>query len=557
MAIEIAPLTQREYIQDMYDDKKPDSKLRPAFDDPEIDAIVRGIEEDVETERSVQRNINHYKKTVPAFRAIFEEVPAQGHQKKEEEQKPENTEEKTVSSFVELLESAKLDSSLARGACPWLDKYVEFSKKASPEGYEDYHVACGLWALSTASARRIYLPMQLERFYGNLSIALTGRSSLFAKSLTAKVAKHILENAGLGYLIGPNRATPARLLSIMSGLQIPADYNDQSSEMQEYKKKELAMSAQKGLFFDELGKFIQGTERKGSTTADYIEILLEMDACPDKYKNETVIRSSEPIERPYLPVLGGMTPANLRQNAQAGAAFWSDGWWGRFSFATAPSDDAKDEALETGELLIPEELTRPIKDWHRRLGIPVYDIIEQVDQSGKPTGKHQIEVCVPPTETACTIAPDAYQAWKQYRSALKTITKKSENEDFDASYQRLPTTALRIAVLIASLENNNRIELRHWAKAQELAEMFRKGLHCLYDQVNSSGTNGLFEKKLLKEIEKKFSPDKEFNTRVLARTSSQFSNEKAERVNQTLESFERAGFLARVPGKRAWYTLAK
>ena len=30
----------------------------------------------------------------------------------------------------------------------WLDAYIEFSRHMSPEGYEHFHEACGIWILS-------------------------------------------------------------------------------------------------------------------------------------------------------------------------------------------------------------------------------------------------------------------------------------------------------------------------------------------------------------------------------------------------------------------------
>ena len=48
---------------------------------------------------------------------------------------------------------------------------------------------------------------------------------------------------------------------------------------------------------------------------------------------------------------------------------------------------------------------------------------------------------------------------------------------------------MRIAALLASLENNGVIEMRHWAKAQEIAERWRRSLHELYSQVNSAGNS--------------------------------------------------------------------
>jgi hypothetical protein len=56
--------------------------------------------------------------------------------------------------------------------------------------------------------------------------------------------------------------------------------------------------------------------------------------------------------------------------------------------------------------------------------------------------------------------------------------------DLRASYGRLPENAMKFAMIMASLSNNNHIEMCHWAKAQELIEIARYNLHKLYAQVN-------------------------------------------------------------------------
>ena|SRR5215475_15476569 len=40
------------------------------------------------------------------------------------------------------------DESLAAIASPWLDSYVDFSRKWAPEAHDGFHEACGLWVLS-------------------------------------------------------------------------------------------------------------------------------------------------------------------------------------------------------------------------------------------------------------------------------------------------------------------------------------------------------------------------------------------------------------------------
>src|SRR5579885_3382020 len=79
--------------------------------------------------------------------------------------------------------------------------------------------------------------------------------------------------------------------------------------------------------------------------------------------------------------------------------------------------------------------------------------------------------------TACTLSLAARQAWVNYDHALRQMCLKLGHEDFNGSYVRLAETAMRLAVLLASLSNNNHIELRHWAKAQELTEILRANLH--------------------------------------------------------------------------------
>jgi len=55
--------------------------------------------------------------------------------------------------------------------------------------------------------------------------------------------------------------------------------------------------------------------------------------------------------------------------------------------------------------------------------------------------------------------------------------------DLDGNYGRLHEKALRVAALPASVENGGRVEMRHWARAQEVAERWRLHAHRLYGQV--------------------------------------------------------------------------
>ena len=76
-----------------------------------------------------------------------------------------------------LPESAQLDPELGDGVANWLDEYVALSRLWSPRAYDDFHIACALWMLSTVAARRVVCHFGGSR-YTNLYIALVARSSL-------------------------------------------------------------------------------------------------------------------------------------------------------------------------------------------------------------------------------------------------------------------------------------------------------------------------------------------------------------------------------------------
>lgn len=399
------------------------------------------------------------------------------------------------------------------GACPELDWYVEFSKKASDRAWPDFHQFCGLWLMSVVAGRRVYLEIKKKKFYTNLMLAQCATTSMYAKSFTANVAKQFLYELDLGYTLAPNRITPAKLLSDMAGGHVPAHFEDLEPEKQERARRKLGMPGQKGLLFDELGLFIQGMLRKNSTNADFADLLMSLDECPPSYENSTIARGGEEIEKPYLTLLGNMTPANLRQNAKAGADFWHDGFWARISFIVAPPVDKNQEDqgppqlsdLDDIELPYPPALLESLRNWHERLGIPVCHLEQKTNAKGDLVDDYAIHRGDLP-ETACSITREAQQAWINYDYALRQLCLKLPHDDFNGSYVRLAETAMRIAVLLASLSGNNYIELKHWAKAQELTEILRKNLHELYAHVNVADITSTFaktvEEKILDYVEK-------------------------------------------------------
>src|SRR5256885_11031420 len=75
----------------------------------------------------------------------------------------------------------------------------------------------------------------------------------------------------------------------------------------------------------------------------------------------------------------------------------------------------------------------------------------------------------------------------------------SSNTDLDGNYARFAAKALRISMLAGSLENNNIIEMRHWALGQEIAERWRANLHSVFLEINepSQTVNEAIEERII------------------------------------------------------------
>ena len=406
---------------------------------------------------------------------------------------------RTEQSYPPLPNGLLFSPELTRGVLPSREEYIRYSKEVSPEGYKDFHEATFWSMLSTVAARRIAIPIS-TRQYTPLYIILTARSTLYAKTATANVMRKILKAADFDWLLGSARITPQKLLSEMAGT-IPANYGEMLPEEQSRIKRRLAMAGQRGWYYNEFGKFVKSMLKPNSIMADFNELLLVMDDCDDQFEYATQIRGTEVIDRPYLSLLGSMTPSSIRDHVQAGAESWTDGFNAQFVFVAPPREEAALNApFGLREVPLPYDLIRQLKAWSDRLGIPTVELEPVRNKQGKETGKYTKIYSRELQETPIRPSEETYEAWKRYRSALKDIHMKFNHDDLDASYGRLPIKALRVAGLVASFENSPQIEIQHWAIAQEVAERWRGSLHQLYSQVNLPDTAPTLEDKILEKI---------------------------------------------------------
>lgn len=416
-------------------------------------------------------------------------------------QQPESNIKPYAFELPALPESARIDPAVGVGACPWLDAYIDFSRRWSPRAFDDFHEAVGLWVLSTVAARRVQAHMGKPRFT-NLYIALTARTSLYTKSSTAEIGIQLLNKAGIAYLLAADCSTPQKFISDLT-TKLPEEYEDLSPEQQEVKRRRLGFAGQRGWYYDEFGQHVSAMLREGGIMADFRGLLRRFDDTPERYEYGTIGRGSDIIERPYLALLANLTPADLRPFARRGSGLWGDGFLARFALITPPEGGRLRDRFPSGERVLPGELLTPIANWHHHLGIPKVDLSDVLDKNSQPTGKKQVDSISPLVSFPLDIPPDVTDAFYAYLDGLLDMVEKSENHDLDGNYARLAEKALRVSMLLASISGVP-LGLAHWARAQETTERWRAGLHELYSQINEPGLSAEkeTEERLLLTIQK-------------------------------------------------------
>jgi hypothetical protein len=345
------------------------------------------------------------------------------------------------------------EASSGSGFGPFLDEYIQFSRRRSPEAYDLYHLACGLFVLSTIAARRFAIPKGKE-FYPNLYLVLIGPSGIFAKSTTASVAKDVVSAAGAEkYLI--RWATPERLVQKMA--------EDDSS-------------GQRALVFGEIGGLVRELGQ-GERFGAYHSLLRDLYDCEKQYSRSTISRQDEKVSRPYLSVIGTATPADFIIVAHRFSPFWRDGFLARFLLAAPPlNQPVITETLGSHLEPIPETLVTKLRDWDGRLGAPTL-------VASDPEIVAEGQVVIPQVREAIIDWRPVEDAYDQYRRELRGLFNNREvHEDLTATYNRFPDGALKIAALVASVEGKDVIEMSDWEIALRVVDQFRASLHYVHQQ---------------------------------------------------------------------------
>jgi hypothetical protein len=388
-----------------------------------------------------------------------------------------------------LPQAVRLLASNPDVACPWLDRYIEFSRRWSPRSFDHYHETVAIWLLSTVAAKRIYVDVGGRR-HPSLYAALVGHTSLYAKTTAARIATDALEMAGLSWLLGPDDCTPQRLIVDLKA-SVPDDYDNLDAERQAWHRNRAALAAQRGFYLDEFGRHIASMMREGSVYADFRGLLRQLDDCPRRYIASTIARGESLIDNPYISILACLTPRDLRPFARRGSSLWGDGFLARFALVCPPANYRRGkDRFPAGERQFDAKLAGELGDWNRRLGVPDVSMtdVRDNDGNGKPSKRTTKRLSIKPlVSRVYPLDNDVREAFDAYNDALLDMVEAGAvPEDLAGNYSRFAEKALRVSLLLASMGGDTRIRMKHWARAQAMAERWRDGLHHLYNQVNDT-----------------------------------------------------------------------
>jgi Protein of unknown function (DUF3987) len=235
-------------------------------------------------------------------------------------------------------------------------------------------------------------------------------------------------------------------------------------------------------------------------------ILRRFDDHRDRLSHDTIGRGLDEIVKPYLSLLANVTPADLKPYARARSPLWSDGYFARFAFVVAPLTDYGSAHYPKGRLTYPAALVSGLKRWHDRLGVPEVRVVPVLDEKSKPSGRYRL-AGGGLSETTYTLSDSVWEAYYRYDAGLRQLIGQAETQDLDGSYARFPMKALRIAGLLASMEDDaqqprHTIGLHHWYRGRQIAERWRASLHRLVNQLADELPGESREQRIEQRIER-------------------------------------------------------
>jgi hypothetical protein len=366
-------------------------------------------------------------------------------------------------------------------ACaPWIDTYIGYARSISPMTPRLFHESSALWLASTAIARRVVLDMPFGKVYPNLYFLWLAETTLYRKTTGQAIPRSIAAKL-FPYLVAPQDTTPEAMLNDMAGSE-PANLVHLTPQMQEAWKDQRGYSAQRGMIMDEMSGMLASAGR--DYNAGLIESYLRFYDCEEKYIRSTKGQGWQVVNNAYVSILGASTPRGMSQHISADH-LWGMGWWPRFAILT-PLDE-RPEWEDPHEVPEPPSLTDALRLLIGRLPHAVWP--------------------QPVQAISANIVDSAFDTWSKYNKALSydLLTEELDHRLY-GTYGRLPTSALKVALILATLDWTDRAPTpvildQHINKAMQITERWRESAHRALSMAQQSEYEG-YKRRVLRILSK-------------------------------------------------------
>jgi hypothetical protein len=177
----------------------------------------------------------------------------------------------------------------------WLAAYSQYTE--GTEAPSHFHLWCGMWAIGSVLARKVWIDMGAFDWVPNQYIVFVGEPGVVTKSTSIRLAEELIRMSET-VKFGSNSSTWQMLAKEMANATV-ADVLT------------MTPTSSLSLAVSELGSFLDLQNR------EQVDFLVDIwDGHRGVWQRTTVGGGSVKIERPCLNLIGGTTPAWIRANYQ-------------------------------------------------------------------------------------------------------------------------------------------------------------------------------------------------------------------------------------------------
>jgi hypothetical protein len=341
-----------------------------------------------------------------------------------------------------------------------------------------FHQSAALWLVAVVIARRVKINLGFGDIYPNIFVMWLAPTTLYRKSTALDVAR-ITAYKTMSHLLLPQDTTPEALLAELAG-QAPKFLDDLPKADKEdfYSGRDYA--GQKGLILDEASGLLASAGR--DYNQGLLESFLRFYDCDARYRRRTVGHGVVTVRNSYLSFLCASTPMAMAQHLGE-PRLWLNGWWARFAILTP--EHGRPAWKRPIEMEEPAELGRGLRT-----------LLGRLPWSRWPE---------PPTALSVGIDKGAFDVWWRYNKAVShTLLDDDLDRRLYGSYGRLPSLALKIAMILAALDWSKEqakphVSMTHMVRALGFVERCRESVHRAREIAAASETQNL-QTRLLRQL---------------------------------------------------------